>query len=40
MKYVVPGGVCHAVRRTLQHQLGEDYGITHGPVHRPGPHSH
>ncbi|WP_326657764.1 cation diffusion facilitator family transporter [Streptomyces sp. NBC_00385] len=73
---VVPGGDCHAVRRTLQKQLAGNYNITHatlqvdhvgeddrdtgpllqigepptqpgpehedthGPVHRPGPHSH
>ncbi|WNI31664.1 cation diffusion facilitator family transporter [Streptomyces sp. ITFR-6] len=29
---VAPGGDCHAVRRTLQHQLREDYRITHATL--------
>jgi cobalt-zinc-cadmium efflux system protein len=29
---VVPGGDCHRVRRVLQRQLREDYGITHATL--------
>ncbi|MCC3776155.1 cation diffusion facilitator family transporter [Streptomyces sp. UNOB3_S3] len=29
---VTPGGDCHTVRRRLQHQLREDYGITHATL--------
>ncbi|MDT0447495.1 cation diffusion facilitator family transporter [Streptomyces hesseae] len=29
---VTPGGDCHTVRRNLQHQLREEYGITHATL--------